>query len=1271
MLRSLELFGFKSFADRTRFDFASGITCVVGPNGSGKSNVVDSIKWILGDQSAKSLRGKEMTDVIFNGSASRKPSGFAEATLRFDNTSRFLGIDADEVLVGRRLYRSGESEYLINKAPSRLKDVRDLLMGTGAGSAAYSIIEQGRVDQLLQASNVNRRAVFEEAAGVSRFKSRKIDAQRKLERVEQNLLRLKDIVDELGGRLHTMRQHAQKASRYRKYSTEMRELRVGYAADEYRELTSEFGSISHNHDGWQSEIDRLKSLSSEIEQQQADLEDRLTQVEDRLQDSQKQTAANREEIAGLRATAGHQKNRQEELAAELQRLQQQQTNLAHRARDIAGELETTETDLQQFAANLTQRQQDLSQREQQLSQSGKALTARLQQLESEREQILESKQRAAVLSGRVAAADARIKSVQTAIKTDEQQIAKLQVAISAAKSELARVEKRFQELDAQKQEFQQQLTGVRQTHGELAARKLDGEMLLNDLRGQHSGGEARLQVLQDLESRQEGVAVGVREILNRARESNFPPWNQIRGSVADLLQVDLEHAALIEVALGSRAQLIVLDDADPLLEYLQEAAYSIAGRVGFLAIALTEEDHAVGPDRSRVDLSEMPGVVTRADRLVRSATETPGLAAQLLNTTWIVSSLRDALQLSKSHGTGLRFVTLQGELLESDGTIFAGSLQSDSTVVSRRSELRRLKNELARLTRRIDESAQSHQQTLAELQSSDEALKLAEQQLEQCQDALSEQKSSVRSHEMECERLGRELEAAQQSAAERIEEYENARNERAEAASELEHVEEQLKSAEQTLRTGESQLKQLEDDLVLRRDQLGAEKLELAKQEERMQNLQNTRSRLGEEQTQRDAHREEAERRLAAVRLKRDRLKLQFLNTTAAVSEQLLVQEQLTAELTRRESERNQVRDIRSRLAAEELKHRHALREVEERAHEQEMLRRDLKHKLSNLEERLQEEFGVSLVQVAEQGASAIRMYLEQSASEQRAQESANRADDHHEDAETSESPEPAADPDDVSSATVVPLDEVPPDVIAEIRKAIEERIATLRRKLKSIGSVSSDSLQELEELESRFTKLDGQLRDLTEAKNSLEEIIRRINSESRRMFKETFEEIRKHFQELFRKLFGGGNGDIILEDAEDILECGIDIVARPPGKELRSISLLSGGEKTLTAVALLFALFQSRPSPFCILDEVDAALDEANIERYVGVIEEFQNTTQFIVITHAKRTMVGADVLYGVTMEESGISKRMSVRFEDVSPDGNFKIPAHGDQDASTTDAA
>jgi len=1288
MLKSLEMFGFKSFADRTRFDFAPGVTCVVGPNGSGKSNVVDSIKWILGDQSAKSLRGKEMTDVIFNGAAGRKPSGFAEATLSFDNTTRFLGIEADEVQVGRRLYRSGESEYLINKAPSRLKDVRDLLMGTGTG--AYSIIEQGRVDQLLQASNVNRRAVFEEAAGISRFKARKVDAQRKLERVDQNLLRLKDIVQELGGRLNTMRQQAKKASRYRKYSSELRELRVGFAADEYRELTAQLGSISQSHDGWQSEIDELKAKSSEIEKQQAALDIRLTTVEDALQESQQRTAANREAIAGFQATSRHQSGRRDELSAELERLMSQQSNLTLRARDVAGELQQTLASLQDYEQNYDARNAALAAREQELSQFGQTLADRLQQLEAAREQTLEAKQRAAVLGGRMATNDARIKTIEGALAEDEKRIITRQQELTAANSKLEVHSRELQNSQNRQTELRTRLSEERTRLEELSQARMDAEHAFNTHREQRTGWKARLQVLEDLESRNEGIGVGVREILTRARESHFAPWNQIRGSVADLLQVDLEHAALVEVALGSRSQLIVLEDADPLLEYLQGTACQISGRVGFLAVTdgggqIVEKDPS-----STVDLSDRPGVIARADQLVKSAATVPTLPAALLRDTWIVNSLKEALDLAASAGCGCRFVTLQGELLEADGRVYAGTFQGETTVVSRRSELRRLKTDLLRLDSRIEEAEQEFIQKQAELEACTAELRALEAGQETHAETLAETKSAMLSQQMECERLQRSVSDARESAVEKTKELETCRAECVAAAEALAKVESQLADEQRLIQDGEREVEQLEQELTARREQLSSEKLEMAKQEERLENLQSARSRLGEEQFQRDAHREEAVRRLQIVREKRDSLTLGLLNSTAALSEHALIQEGLSVDLAQRDREREEVRAIRGQLSAEELKYRHALRELEERAHEQEMNRRDLRHQISNVEERLQEEFGVSVAQVAEQGVSAIQLYVDEARHEQAPETATSSEEDVGNDVESEETEmetdaadepeqhldEPEqhldADQEQIEETTVREPGESweaqPPEVITEIRKAIESRISTLRRKLKSIGNVSVDSLQELEDLESRHGKLSEQLQDLTDAKSSLEEIIRRINSESRRLFKETFEEIRGHFQGLFRKLFGGGDGDIILEDAEDILECGIDVVARPPGKELRSISLLSGGEKTLTAVAMLMALFQSRPSPFCILDEVDAALDDANIERYVGVIEEFQDTTQFIVITHAKRTMVGADVLYGVTMEESGVSKRMSVRFDDVSPDGNFKIRPHGDIDESET---
>jgi len=1292
MLKSLELFGFKSFADRTRFEFAPGITCVVGPNGSGKSNVVDSIKWILGDQSAKSMRGKEMTDVIFNGASGRKPSGFAEAMLSFDNSSGFLPIEGDEIQVGRRLYRSGESEYLINKSPARLKDVRDLLMGSGAGSAAYSIIEQGRVDQLLQSSNVNRRAVFEEAAGISRFKSRKVDAQRRLERVAQNLVRLTDIVEELHSRLNTIRQQAKKATRFRKYSAELRELRVGLAADDYRQLTGELQKTGNGRADWQAEIEKLNLQYSEIEQQQAAVEAQVSEIEDRLGEAQKRAAEHREAIAGAQATVEHQTTRRGELESELQRLKQQQATLVGRAREVIHELQETETHLLEFESNSAKRRAALAQMEAAIAQSGGELTANLQKLEEDREHLLELKQQDAVLTGRLASLESQVNESEEALKNAEKVATKWERELTQADEDLANGESAVRQAEHKLQQAASEIDAQREQLQQLQEKQADLQHAVSQMREDRSGHDARRQVLEDLESRQEGIGVGVREILQRARENDMPPWNAIRGSVADLLQVDLEHAGLIEVALGGRTQLIVLDDTSPLLDYLQNKTSHISGRVGFLAIGDPSKKLNPSDEPTLNDLSGLSGVVARADSYVNTAPTATGLAERLLADTWVVESLADALRISAEQGRDCRFVTLQGELLESDGTVYAGTLQGETSLVSRKSELRRLKNDLLKLDRRI-ESTESELKTI-QSQATTAADRLSEIQSRQEQDAqsLAELKSTALNQRMLSERLQRNREETQETIESHRQELKRFGGERDNVNRQLEELSEKLQQLTTAITRGQQEADELERELSERREQLSFERMELAKQDERLENLQNARTRLGEERHQRDAHREEAERRYLFTQEKHEKISLQWLNTRALLAELSLKEESSAAEVMVHSRAREQIRETRSRLSTEELKLRRDLRELEERAHAQEMRERDIRNQIANLDERLQEEYGVSLAQSAEEGASAIKLYLEQRRREAESEDADSNSEanqDLENDLEDSTESDPLA-PQEIDSEEVAedlatedrelqrsehPDSEFdhPPELIEEIHTEIEQRIAALRRKLKSIGHVSTESLQELEELEIRYDRLNGQLQDLTEAKSSLEDIVRRINSESRRLFLETYEEIRKHFQELFRKLFGGGDGDIILEDAEDILECGIDIVARPPGKELRSISLLSGGEKTLTAVALLMALFKSRPGPFCILDEVDAALDEANTERYVGVIEEFQDTTQFIVITHAKRTMMVADVLYGVTMQESGISKRMSVRFEDVSPDGHFKIPTNNPDatDKQSSDAA
>jgi chromosome segregation protein len=1247
MLKSLDLFGFKSFADRIRFDFAPGITCVVGPNGSGKSNVVDSIKWILGDQSPKSLRGKEMTDVIFNGSSNRKPAPLAEALLTFDNVSRFLAIDADEVQIGRRIYRSGEAEYLINRVPARLKDIKDLFLGTGAGTSAYSIIEQGRVDQLLQATNLNRRHVFEEAAGVSRFKARKVDAQRKLERVAQNLLRLTDIVTEVESQLNTLRSQAAKAAKFREYSHELRELRLGSAADDYRAQAVRLASIDDERHGLQAQIDSLSAAAHECESHQAGAESQLAESEDRLRSAERREAENRESIAGYEATMHHQTARRQELEADYQRLEKQQTELAARAHEVAGELEQTVGDLQKFADEFDHRKAALAAAEATVRELADRITDRRTTIERDRHELLDSVRRHSSFGSRTTSLAAQLEVLASGRDAAGQRLTDLEGQIAACRHECAAQQAVVDAAEAQQTALREQLLAVQARRKELQSGQSTEHGDLAEFREQRGAQQARRNLLEEFERRQEGLGVGVREILALAREASTPPWNSVLGHVVDLLEVDLENAALLEVALGSRAQLIVLDNGRPLVEYLSQQDSRLSGRVGFLAIAdapagsTNATSWPLLPDQPAVDLAGRGGVVCRADQLVRSASGIHRLPERLLADTWIVSSLDAALALAESTAARARFVTLQGELLETNGTLFAGSFRGETALVSRKSELRGIKNDLARLDQKIAATEAAVQRMAVESAELAQEEQQRQFDLDLCGHSYSELKSVLGSRELDLERVVRqeadvrtELEQARARLEELRPQWDLAQQEQA-----------RLETAQQTLQAkideGERELAEDESRLHELQNLHAAEQRDIAKFEERLQNLNSARTRLDQERFQRDLHREEADRRFQLLAGKRDQIELEILNTGAVLQELAAQKELLAGDVARLQLERDHARSRRGELSERELQVRHQLRDVKDRQHALEMQTTEIRHQITGLEDRLRDEFQVELTEIAESGISARQAFVEP--------------------------PSDAAEPSGAGEASGTPGEPAPAIVASdeEIRAQVEEQINKLRRKLKQLGQVNTDSLQELDELETRFARLSGQLQDLVEARNTLEEIIRRINVESRRMFLESFTQIRQNFQELFRKLFGGGEGDVVLENPDDVLECGIDVVARPPGKELRSISLLSGGEKTMTAVAMLLAIFKSKPSPFCILDEVDAALDEGNVNRYLGVIKEFQQWTQFIVITHHKRTMAGADVLYGVTMEEAGVSKRMAVRFEDISEDGQFKTP--GPATAST----
>lgn len=1257
MLKSLEIFGFKSFADRIRFDFAPGTTGVVGPNGSGKSNVVDSIKWILGDQSAKSLRGKEMTDVIFNGASGRKPSAFAEATLTFDNSSGFLPVETAEVQIGRRISRNGEGEYLINRAPARLKDIRDLFLGTGAGSATYCIIEQGRVEQILQANASARRLVFEEAAGISRYKNRKIDAERKLERVDQNVARLTDIVDEVEAQLNAIRSQAVKAAKYRQVSEQLRELWLGLAADQYREQSAQLAQVeaqlaTQNTSGaeWDSRIAEIQSALARVETEIARIDERLREAEGRRADL-------REESARHEATVRHQSSRIRELEADLVRLRRQRTSIESRGRDAEEGLENSRQQAARMDEELAARGSVLAERAREAADLAADVAARRKALEAERQSLLDKHRELNDAAHRQSVLNTQTDELRVALAANRQQRTGLERRIEQCGEEAASHGEQVAQAAAAVSQEREALDRLERERLALAGVQEQFHKTQADRREQRSAWRARKSVLEDLESRQDGLGLGVREILSRAASAKAEPWNQVVGSVADLFEVDLEWAPLIEIALGRRSVAVVVEDLGPFLDYLSRASVPLAGRVGFIPKARTASKSSRAEKAARnpaarsvdrfldglaaepatpVDLKSHPGVQCRADSLVRSSPKVPALAEQLLADAWIVDSVETAFALAAGPGRGCRFVTLQGELVESDGTLTVGALGGETTLVSQKSELRRLRRDLVLIDRQIQDDEQRCDSILASLGEADSELQAGKLRLEQSVEHHAACKTELAERQRELERLESQRQALDEASQLQEHKLEQTLEEMTGAALTFAALDGQIQASRQHLSQLETELTTLEAQSTVVARRHNAEQLEIAKHEERREALRQEEERLERERRQFRQQSEEADRRVQQVLGDRRRISLHILNTNAALAECCIKVQDFGAEASRLSSEKANLRKERAGFTKEEAGLSEERRRASDRLHQLELQTRELHRERESLAARIDEEYQVQLQEVVDSGVSALAAY----SAKQRAEASPE------EPASETPSNERAE-----SSPAVVSGPSLP-----EVREEIEAQVNRLRRQLKLMGSVNTESLHDLDEMENRFTHLSEQLADLVEAKKTLEEILRRINAESTRLFAESFQSIRAHFQELFRKFFGGGEGDVVLEDPNDILECGIEIVARPPGKELRSLSLLSGGEKTLTAVALLLAIFKSRPSPFCILDEVDAALDEANVERFAGVLREFKQTTQFIMITHSKRSMAAADLLYGVTMEESGVSKRLSVRFEDVDENGAIR---------------
>lgn len=1179
MLKRLEMVGFKSFADKTVFEFPAGITAIVGPNGSGKSNVVDAVRWVLGEQSAKSLRGGEMADVIFNGSTARKSLGMAEVTMVFDNSRQTLSTQAAEVEITRRVYRDGEGEYLINGQLSRLKDIKDLFLGSGAGASAYSIIEQGRVDALLQASTVDRRAIFEEAAGISRFKARKIESLRRLERVEGNLTRLRDILSEVENQLRGVRLQAAKAQRHQEYSARLRELRLSVGLHEYRLLGEQLAVVDADLTRLRVEFEEAAARSADCSEQATRGDAELERLGLAIHGDESAIAELRAQMAAHAATKLHEGGLATSLDGDIADIRRHIVETDDRIQTLTAARSTIEDEWHGVETRCDEQRAQVEELAARLRELVEILSDLHGRIESSKLDERERVRLAARLQNDAVGIRARLDQT-------ESERGRIGTKSAQAAEDLAGVNQELESLSTSDQELQSRLTAARRrlADHETASDQADQQVdrlrhQLAEWNAERSGLASRIELLEHLERSRDGLGDGIREVLELTQRGELP---SVVGLVGDLLDAPREVAHLLDIALGLSAQWFVVRSSDDVSQALMSRTGSLAGRVTLMPLRITALD----------DTPDQP-LARRADRLV--SCDLDGLPAQLLGTTWIVPDLATAKSLM-IEWPGQRFVTLGGQLLEADGTLTVGNYHAEAGILSRKSELHELRQEAARL----DERTSDGEARLAALLQHVDSLGSDSLALSQEIDVLVEQASGLREQiaRKRQRQSGLHEEVSQRQAElngldDEIERLDAAWRDAKNCAETAEHEAHALHAE---IEQAERHVRVRELERVHAQQSCTSAQVSLAQVEQRLAALRDRNDQLAGDLLDRHRERDEFQKRLA-VALSRFAASTQAqLVASAAFAECCSALESADRRLAELSTQRDALRVEQRRLHQQMQIAQSAWQAGQERIHSCELQASDYRHRCDSLVQRLREDYQIDLVAEA---AST----------------------------EAAPSPEP------------------------ELTAANAE-IDDLRRKLSRLGSVNLDSLEELAELEQREAALRIQTDDLAAAQTSLTEIIERINRDSRQLFVESFAAIRTNFQDLFRKLFGGGQADVMLENEDDVLESGIEVVARPPGKELRSISLMSGGERTLTAVALLLAIFRSRPSPFCLLDEVDAALDESNTRRLSGVLAEFLADSQFIIVTHAKRTMAAADVLYGVTMQESGVSKRVAVRFEDWPDD-------------------
>ena len=1199
-LQSLELFGFKSFADKTLFNFHEGVTAIVGPNGCGKSNLLDAIKWVLGEQSAKSLRGGEMADVIFNGTDNRKPLSFAEVSLTFTDCASELNVDWHDVRVTRRVYRDGISEYLLNKTTCRLKDIQNLFADTGVARSAYSMMEQGKIDMILSSRPEDRRAVFEEAAGITKYKSQKKEALRKLEATEANLLRIGDVIKEVKRQIGSLQRQAGKARRYQALHADLRVLDTHFSK---KQLAAFDADLAHCRADIEKIAKSEHSSRAKVENDENALTEQrrtLDKIDIEVADIRAEAQRLQSEIAAHKSRIEFNRQRKDELGDLIERARTDIGGAENKRKQHAAQIRETDTLVEKTQRFLQSKQTELAKVTESLDKLRARREARQADRETARASLSKYETRIDKLEDELASITARrelteeqVGQIAGEIKEATKALEKITSSITAAHKSTESEQKKLEELRAQSQAAEINL----QRQQEMLA---NAENELVTLERTLAEKRSSLEILRQLNAEGEGLAQGSQAVL-KGLDDPDRFRDAIVGTLVAQIDVDPKFIPAIEGALGRNLHAVVLKDAQRAEEILGRLTKKKLGQAALFVPKLAASAH------ESVRKSLPKGAIAWAIDRVVVPRSLESLLRQLLSAVVVFSKLDDALACKKQEPT-LAMATLDGEFISAEGIVFGGSstVKSDS-LLERKARVAALateesdcanqrailvqkrdqaKTSVSAATRNLDETRSYHQ--MAHLANSTSVNKIA---LLQAEGKEAERK--IDNFKSEKATLEQQIEVADKRIAELEEELESAHNELAEhqvAQSDAEKDEKGARKQED---------KTLEDLNDLR--------LAIATARQRLESLETQRQPMAARDAElvelvgsRKADIANYESKIAAqAQESRDAdvaIKEQTTRAADAEAAATKISSQRAARANAVQEQENGLRTLRNSLS-----------ELQEKRGHLQVRESQLQMQIENLAESVSRRYQVDLRAFAPDETvfdKTLRVQLKRSEKEVPAKEDVDLADED-----------------------------------------LQKVIADLTRQLDNMGPVNLEAVQEYDELEERYKFLETQNNDLTNSRRELLDVIAKINSTTKQLFADTFAQVRANFKEMFAELFGGGRADLSLMDENDPLNCGIEISAKPPGKQLQSVSLLSGGERAMTAVALLFSIYMVRPSPFCILDEIDAPLDESNINRFVRMLDRFVAQSQFIIITHNKRTIAKAEILYGVTMEERGVSKLVGMK--------------------------